>query len=123
MTDLMHPENLCDGASSSTLIILRVEGQGHVPSFKNKKRMMRGNLVTDPKTKRWMERCIQSFMSQLLLNFQTITGVTSTGQPARYSIALSLPQDDSWRWIPQILVKAEQVQKGEEGATVFIQKL
>lgn len=98
---------------------LRVRGLGHVPSFKNCKRVMNRKLVTDPKIKRWMNRCIQGFVSQLLSPTVTGADVTQTEQQLRSLIA-SLPPDDCWTQIRSLLVYAVEVPKGYEGATITI---
>ena len=105
-------------------ITLAVRQQGHVPSFENKKRVTRqGGLITDPKTKAWMERCILGFESQLFCGSATIGGGMPTGLQQRFLIASSLPLDDSRQFIPELHVYCEEVAKGEEGAIIIIEKL
>lgn len=105
-------------------IVLSVKQQGHVPSFKNKKRVTKKfGLITHPKIKRWMEQCIQSFESQLFIESRTIAGVILTGPPPLSLIASSLPLDDSRQWIPELHIYCEEVKPGEEGATIIIEKI
>jgi len=104
-------------------IVLAVKNQGHVPSFKNCKRVVRNRLITRPDVKKWMERCIQSFESQLFCESQTTELVTLTGPQAPYSIASCIPLDDSRQWIPELHVLCQEVNKGEEGATIIIEQL
>lgn len=104
-------------------IQLAVKNQGHIPSFKNKKRIARNRLITDPKTRKWMDGCIQSFESQLFLKSQTIAGVTSMVAPPLSLIVSSLPLDDSRQWISELLIVSEVVPRGEEGAEITIEKI
>mgnify|MGYP001588752767 CR=1 FL=1 len=109
-------------------ITLAVRHQGHVPSFKNNKRAIRlkrggQKLVTETKTKAWMERCILGFESQLFCGSATIGGGMPTGLQQRFLIASSLPLDDSRQFIPELHVYCEEVAKGEEGAIIIIEKL
>lgn len=109
-------------------ITLAVRHMGHVPSFKNNKRSIRlkngsSMPVTDKKTKKWMQKCIESFESQLFCD-TLITGVgTLTGPFLPSLIAWYLPQDDSRQWIPELHIYAEQVKPGEEGAKIIIERL
>jgi len=106
--------------------ILQVRGLGHVPSFKNRKRAIldrntgKQRTLTEPATKQWMDRCIQSFVSQLLCAAQTIVSGTIPGRSKLFSIVSSLPWDDSRQWIPEIHVLTVEVDKGDEGADIHI---
>lgn len=105
-------------------ISLAVRQQGHVPSFKNKKRSSRkGHIYTEPKTKKWMDQCIHNFVSQLFIASRITEGGTLTVPPPRSLIASSLPLDDSRQWIPELHSLCEIVPKGEEGAIILIEKL
>jgi len=104
-------------------IVLEVRNQGHVPSFKNKKRIMRNHLVTEPKTKRWMQRCTKCFESQLFCATQITGGETLTAPPPRSLIVSSLPLDDSRQWIPAIQIYSHPCSEGGEGATIIIEEI
>jgi hypothetical protein len=109
-------------------IELRIKNQGHVPSFKNNKRAIRLKnnnlmLVTEKKTKAWMQKCIQSFESQLFSSTLTTGPVTSTVPHLRSLIASSLPQDDSRQWVPELNIRSEEVDAGEEGAIIIIEQI
>lgn len=105
--------------SSTNSVVLGV--QGHVPAFKNSKMIVQGNrLITKPEYKKWMENCIQSFVSQLIFSIKTTAGETLTEQQAHSWIASSTPEDDCWQCIPEIVVKAA---KGNAGATITIERL
>jgi len=104
-------------------IMLAVRQQGHVPSFKNNKMLAKGKLITDPAKQKWMERCIQSFESQLFCG-SAITGGEMPTAPCPLSLTASLmPLDDSRQWIPELHVYCEEVKPGEEGAVIIIEKL
>ncbi len=109
-------------------IELQVKGMGHVPSFKNNKRSIRlknGStmIVTDQKTKKWMQRCIRSFVSQLSAPWRTTEDGTLTAPPPLSLIASSLPLDDSRQWISCLIVGDKQVRKGDEGATITVEEI
>lgn len=110
-------------------ILLAVRNQGHVPSFKNAKRVMFNRQTQKPflgtrkDVKEWMERCIQSFESQLFLATQTGGPGILTGQHQRSLIASSLPLDDSREWIAELVVISKDAPKGSEGATVIIEQI
>jgi hypothetical protein len=84
-------------------ITLTVCGIGNVPSFKNRKRAIRdrktGKLrtLTEPKTKRWMNNCIDQFESQLSIICRIRDGET-VGEWRKRLLTVLLPlQDDSWK--------------------------
>jgi len=104
-------------------IKLDVRGIGDVPSFKNNKMIARGRLITNPKRQKWMEHCIQLIESQLNYAMQTSAGETLTGQQALCWIAQSLPCDDSRSFIPELHITAVDCTKGEEGATITIERI
>ena len=103
-------------------IVLGVKGLGHIPAFKNKKRIMRGRLITDPRAQKWMKECVSSFTSQLRRMFQTGDDATSTGCWQRSAIA-SLPSDDNWQQMSRLTISVKEVPKGEEGGTVTLTKI
>lgn len=102
---------------------------GDVPSFKNRKRAIldrntgKMRTLTEPHTKQWMERCIKSFESQLYSAMQTIAGGTLTAQQARSLIVSALPLDDSRAWIPEMHIHSIDVEIGEDGADVIIERI
>ena len=103
-------------------ISLVLLGKGPVPSFKNRKRIMRGKLVTDPKVKKWMNLCIEHLRSQLNSDIRTFGDGTWTERAAQSLIA-SLPPDDCWLWIRELHVTAKHVPKGAEGAKITIERI
>ena len=104
-------------------LVIAIRTIGHVPAFKNKKIIVGGNrLITAPKCKKWMEQAIDSILSQLKYLCQTRDGETSTVPWQQSAIAL-LPQDDAWKFIPEIHVKVRVVRKGEEGAIIKLTEI
>lgn len=104
-------------------IKLNVKGLGHVPSFKNKKMLTRGRLITNPENQKWMSACEAAFVSQLLSEYQT----KETGMPMvrslRSWIACVMPLNDSVRSVRKVTIEVEDVAPGEEGATIEIEQL
>lgn len=94
----------------------------HVPSFKNAKRIVNGQLRTERRIKSWMKSLIESIVSQS--TYATVTNGSATWMEALPpSWIASLPQDDRWQIVPEIHVSAIRVSKGEEGADIFIETL
>lgn len=112
-----------------TPVVLLVEGQGHVPSFKNKKRAIlnrasgKMRTLTDPETQRWMRKCEDSFVSQLHSWYRTNVIETQTEPCQPCLIASFMPSDDSVNHIREINVMVRDVVKGEEGAILMIECL
>lgn len=108
-------------------IVLSVRHRGHVPSFKNKKRVRvqkgRPIVFTQANVKKWMDEVIQDFESQLFCATQTTGDVTLTVPRPRSSIVSSLPLDDSRQWISQLLIVDDNVPVGEEGAIITIEEI
>lgn len=109
-------------------VLLLIRGCGHIPSFKNKKRMGKSSsgqpvLYTRSDVKRLMDSIILSLESQLRSACRTSALVTSMGQPALSWIVSSLPLDDSWQFIPELVVRVEQVERGQEGADIVVERL
>jgi hypothetical protein len=107
----------------SGVIRLDVRGIGDVPAMKNNKMITRGKLITNPKRQKWMEHCIQLIESQLLFAMQTDASGTLTAQQVRSWIASNMPASDSRQWVPKLNVDSSDCDKGEEGATIEIEKL
>lgn len=70
-----------------------------------------------------MLQAIQSFESQLLFARQILELETIPGQPKLSSIASLLPLDDSRQWLPEIVILDKQVEPGQEGADILIERL
>jgi len=109
-------------------IELHVANLGPVPSFKNNKRSIKlknGStmIVTDRKTKKWMQRVTENFVSLLSFATPTTGGATLTAQQRLSLIVSSMPQDDSRQWISRLAVCDQQVKKGEEGCVITIEPI
>jgi hypothetical protein len=104
-------------------VIVQLKGLGHVPSFKNKKMLSRGRLITNPAKQRWMEKAINSIALQLRSSLATYKIETRTGQSPQSLTVSMLPLDDSLDWIGVPCGNWQRVKKGEEGAIVKIEKL
>lgn len=108
-------------------IELQVRNIGPVPSFKNTKSIGRNRktkrpfIMTDPKKKKWMGLCTESFELQLFCATQISGAGTLTAPPPHSLIVSSLPLDDSRQWIPELMVSSEDCPKGDEGATIIIE--
>jgi len=112
---------------------LILEVKGSIPSFKNNKMLLtkmpsgrpldRPLLITKPEYQKRIAEIEDSFVSQLLCAFQTDDGQTLTGSSLRCAIALSVPEDDCWTQVPEIHFRGEPCARGQEGATVLIERL
>lgn len=107
---------------------LEISGVGNVVAFKNTKSIFRTKdgrrfIATNPKYKKWMEKVTQSIASQLYSYFRTNEGGISTGVRLPSWIALTIPLDDSWQWIPELNVRAIMAEKGNEGAVITIERI
>lgn len=80
-------------------------------------------LVTEARTKKWMEKCIQDFVLQLTCATPTIDGATLMAPHPRSLIASSVPADDSRQWIPELIIRESNCEPGEEGATITIEEI
>ena len=101
----------------SASVTLKVKGLGHIPAIKNSM-----YSIVDKKNREWKKRCVRSFVYQLLSISPTFGHVIQTQQFLQSLIA-SLPQDDSWKDIPNLDVTSIKVPKGEEGAEIIITRL
>lgn len=104
-------------------IVLKIQGVGEIPSFKNSKMVARGRLITDPRKQKIMESITQSFESQLRSLLQTDVIEMATGLTLPSKIASFMPLDDSLAWIPEHSAKSQRTSKGQEGAIVTIERL
>ena len=107
----------------SKSVTLKVQGLGHTPSFKNKKMIARGRLITNPKKQKWMEKAAASIESQLRSLYQTAEDGMVTGQSLQSWILTSLPLEDSLVWVGMPCGSWRRVKKGEEGFEMTIEKL
>ena len=115
-------------ALGRTRVVLQIKGLGPVPSLKNHKRSVmqkngKAKPITDPAVKDWMRKAIMSFVSQLLWASVTAEGETRTGASLRSWIASSVPVDDCWTCMPQMIIECELCEPGQEGATITIDRI
>lgn len=119
---------------SPKVLRLEIRGLNHISSFKNSKVLITKNsftgqplekplLVTKGEYKKQMAKIVEAFLSQLLCAYQTAKEETGTALSRQYWIALSLPEDDSLNFVPEIHLHLERVPEGEEGALIEIEKL
>lgn len=105
---------------------LTVQGLGHVPSFKNHKRIItRPNprLMTRPEVQEWMDKAAASIESQLISLYQIAEAVTPTGQSLQSWIQSSMPLDDDLVWIGVPSGNWRRVKPGEEGFEIIIEEI
>jgi hypothetical protein len=106
--------------------VLRIRGIGDLCSFKNHRRAIRRGkslgLITDPKIKRRQEALKDAIVCELRRVSALDTAATSTASPA-VSSTLSLPQDDCWTQVPELIVTGELVAPGEEGCDITVERL
>lgn len=112
---------------------LRLEVKGPIPNFKNSKRwitklpngkpLKRPLLITDPNVQKIMRDIERAFELQLLSASQTAGGGTLTAHGKRLLIASSVPADDCWTQMPEVIIRAELCEPGQEGATIVIKRI
>ena len=127
------PASPMPASQPSAAIVLTI--QGTVPSFKNRKRiggltrwgpdLWKGTptLITRPDVKRRMDQLTRDIASALNSESVTAGAGTTTGWSLRSWIVSSLPADDCWTEIEIGSVRTVLVPKGQEGATVTIERL
>jgi len=103
-------------------LVIRIQGLGNVPAFKNKKIICGKRLITAPKARKWMEEATAVLYSKLKCCFQTSDDATSTAHWRQSAMSL-WPCDDNWKEIPQIKVRVRKVEKGEEGCIITLKKI
>lgn len=101
-------------------LTLRIRGCSNIVSFKNSKMLTRGRLITNPKKQKAMESYIAALESELLSAYRTSATGIVTGCNLASWIASYMPEDDSWKDIPEASWLAISVPKGEEGADIEI---
>lgn len=94
--------------------------KGNVIPFKNRKRIFKGRLVTDPQIQKHMKEMTEGFVSQLRAALETGVAATWTDAQRRSWIQSNLPADDCWTCIPVLEVTGELDRKNP-GCTVTIE--
>jgi hypothetical protein len=106
----------------TSTITLHVKGQGHVVSKKNSKMITHGRLITKPDYQHWTRRVLADLESQCWPIIQTCEGATSMERVQQF-LTCSLPCDDNWQVVPELILKGKLVPKGMEGAEILIEPL
>lgn len=122
---------------------------GPIPSFKNRKLIrtwldkaakreefrngewwvakksmkLRSMLYLEPDLQAWMDRATSLLESQLRSALATSEGTIRTAASARSLIATLLPLDDCWTNFQEVTIKSELCEKGQEGATITIERI
>lgn len=128
-SDATSPTSSTTPPSLRGTLTLKVQGVGHIPSFKNAKRVATNRktnksfLRTREDIKSWMGECIKSFESQLDSAIPTIDAGIQMAPSRRSLIASSVPLDDSRQHVAEIHIYTEDCLPGEEGATIEITPL
>lgn len=110
-------------------IMLAVKGIGNCPSFKNRKRAIldsntgKMRTLTEPKTKQWMNQCINQFELGLLTALAIREGETVGAWRKRLQIALLPLQDDCWKNMLPGDQNVKMVEQGMEGVEVELEYL
>jgi Fe-S-cluster formation regulator IscX/YfhJ len=110
---------------SPTAVVIRIEGIGPVPSFKNRKRISGDRLVTAKRVKEWMQNAERIIALQLLSAFPTTDPATVTAASLRSWIVSSTPEDDSRAFLTACcsLFTERLVSREEAGACLFIDRI
>ena len=103
-------------------VVLRIRGLGPLFNFKNSRFLARGRLMTDPALKKRMDAITRSLESQLRSHFQISEGATPT-DAQRQSLTLSLPHDDCWEQVPELVITAKLGDDTDEGADITIERI
>lgn len=103
-------------------LVIRVRNCGNIANFKNAKRSVGNRLITDPEMKARKIAIQRAIECALTSGFPIAEGGTSTAAPRPCSIH-SLPHDDCWTCIPELILTAELVSDGSEGADITIERL
>ncbi len=146
----MQTDMFSKPAMKPTRITLDIRGK--IPSHKNNKMLIKpsgrellkylaaGNLamlrhlipaylkrpvmmITKPEYQRTMETMIASIESQLLCASQTALGQTLQTKLTPLWIASSLPADDCWTKLPEVVIRGELCEPGKEGATIVVERI
>ncbi len=110
----------------STPLSIKIRGCGNIVSFKNSKMIARGRLITDPKKQKAMDSYIRAIESALRSAIQMNAGATSTEERAQFLTALlgqSQKFDDNRMVVPSLVIDCIEVDPGEEGVDILIERI
>lgn len=102
--------------------MLTIRNLGPLFNFKNSKMRTRNGLITDPALKKRMDAITQSFVSQLRSHLGIEFGAMLT-DAHRQCLIHSLPHDDCWTAVPELVVSASLAEQSEVGCVVTIERL
>ena len=145
----MQQKAFTDLMPKTAPIVIQITGRGPIPSFKNRKRTfawidkasriteffrsfwwirkdsikIMARPITEEREREWMESAILSIESQLRCALAITADTTRTAAALRSLIASRAPLDDSWTWCPEVTIKSELCEVGQEGATIEIVRL
>lgn len=98
-------------------------------SFKNSKMLLPAKdnrpamLITAPEKQKAMKEYIRAIEYELCSAFRTSATGMPMGHRLRSWIASCVPLDDSVKWIRELSVVVEDVEPGEEGADITIERI
>ncbi len=104
-------------------------GHGNIRSFKNHKQLIPAGkgrparLITDKGKQKQMDGIIRDLLSLFISASQTNADGISMACSRQSLIASYLPGDDSRQWIPRILIECTDVELGDEGVDLTIERL
>ena len=105
------------------MIKLTISGVGHIKGLKNNKFLARGRLLTKPESHLQMKKIVRSLELQLLSSFQISENATLLTPKQLLKIVSNVPLDDCWTEVGDINLIAHKVNKGEEGAEIYIERI
>jgi hypothetical protein len=107
-----------------------LEKQGRREEFRNgeywiakKSLKIRSMLYLEPELQAWMDQATSLFESQLRSALATSEDTIRTAACPHSLIATLLPLDDCWTNFQEVTVKSELCEKGQEGATIKIERI
>lgn len=107
-----------------TPIRLNVRLSQPVPSFKNTKRVSKGQgLFTPKKIKARMEEITRAIALGLHSSWKTAEDGMQTGCSLQHWIASRVPLDDSTKWVPSLSVDVIKSSKPDVGFQLIIERL
>lgn len=105
-------------------VTLLVQGIGPVPAKKNSKLLTHGKLVTKPEYQKWMKKCLDAFVFQLISIIPTGDAAMRTEQLPLSGILSLLPEDDCWTQVEWGHIRGHLAKDPSEvGAVITIERL
>lgn len=104
-------------------LTLEIKGLGHVPSFKNRKRICGKRLVVQKDIGERMDRMVRALEFALLSSFRTTVEGTWTAQQLRSWMRSFVPEDDCWKFVAEVHLTSAKCMKGQEGCVITIERI